>query len=52
MKEEDKIHCVLLVLMMMFLYEVAMRIENQTLLILDIILLVITFFAFIGKVRK
>lgn len=52
MKEQDKIDCIMLVIMMMILYAMAMRIEKQTLLILDIVLLIITFFAFIGKIRK
>jgi hypothetical protein len=52
MKEQDKIDCIMLALMMMFLYGIAMRINDDTLLILDIILLLITYFAFIGKVRK
>ena len=52
MNEQDKIDCIMLVMMMMFLYALAMKIENESLMFCDVILILITFFAFVGKIRK
>ena len=52
MKEQDKIDCIMLVLMMMFLYALALKIDNESLMFCDAVLMMITFFAFVGKIRK